>query len=289
MKNVINYFYGIVVNDFTKRDNNFIFYIGKNRFEFIQFYGERNQLLNTYYSLKNYNRDCDEIIFNKNNDLLTTFQNIPYILLKKTNINTDIIDVDDIINYDCNIYFNEKLDWKKLWINKLDYYEMQLKEVELKYPLLNESFSYYFGMSEIAINLLNYVNYKNIDNCIAHKRLEIKSDLYNPLNVIFDSKTRDLAEFIKANFFKDKISNEFVIEILNKVNLSKDEMLLFLSRLIYPSYYFDLYEKIYNGKEDEKTLNKIIKKNALYEAFLKNLYNYIKPWYRIPQIEFLEY
>ena len=34
--------------------------------------------------------------------------------------------------------------------------------------------------------------------------------------------------------------------------------------------------------------NKIIKKNASYEAFLKDFYNNIKLIYAIPQIEFLE-
>ena len=53
---------------------------------------------------------------------------------------------------------------------------------------------------------------------------------------------------------------------------SKDEIYLLLSRLIYPSYYFDIYEKIYREKYSEKELNKIIKRNADYEAFLKEVF-----------------
>ena len=43
------------------------------------------------------------------------------------------------------------------------------------------------------------------------------------------------------------------------------------------------------GNEAEKELNGIIKRNAYYEAFLKELYNYVKFLYNIPQIEFLEF
>ena len=49
-----------------------------------------------------------------------------------------------------------------------------------------------------------------------------------------------------------------------------------------------MYEKIYTEKDTEKNLNKITKKNAEYEAFLKKIYNYVKLLYSIPQIEFLE-
>ena len=289
MKNVINYYYGIVINEFKKRENNFIFYVSGNKFEFIQYYGDVNRLLNLYSILKAYRREIDEIIINKNNSIITYYENVPYILLKKNNHIIERISLNDITNYDCNIYVKEKLNWKKLWKEKLDYYEMQLEETGIKYPVLKKSFSYYFGLSEIAINLLNYVDYENINYCISHKRLETVSDLFNPLNIIIDNKTRDIGEYIKKEYFNDEITLEETIDFLQKNSFSKNEIILLLSRLIYPSYYFDKYEKIYIEKESEKELNKIIKKNADYEAFLKNIYNYVKFLYNLPQIEFLEY
>lgn len=289
MKNVINYYYGMIVKEFKKRENSFIFYINGNEFELVQYYGDINRLLNLYSILKSYRRVSDEIIFNKNNDVITYYENIPYILLKKINYDREKINLKDIVNYDCTIHIKEELNWKKLWKEKLDYYEVQLEETGLKYPLLKQSFNYYLALSEIAINLLNYVKYENINYCVAHKRLEKTQDLFNPLNIIIDSKTRDIAEYIKIKFFNDEITIEEVINFIKEYSFSKDEMILLLSRLIYPSYYFDVYEKVYRQEEPEKELDKIIKKNAGYEAFLKKLYNYVKFLYIVPQIEFLEY
>ena len=289
MKNTINYFYGIAINDFVKREDNFTFYIDKNKFEFVKFYGDKNFILSVCSYLSDYRRQYDEIILNKNNDIITYFENVPYILLKKTIIKNNVLLLEDVINYNCDVYIKGNIEWKKLWINKLDYYEMQVKEIEKKYPFLAQSFNYYMGLSEIAINLLNYIDYKNISYCISHKRLEKKEDLYNPLNIIVDNKSRDLAESIKTKFFQNKMRIDEVYILFSNINFTKDEALLFLARLIYPSYYFDLYEKIYNNRENEKKIDKIIKKNAEFEAFLKNVYECVKRLYIIPQIEFLEY
>ena len=55
---------------------------------------------------------------------------------------------------DLNMLFDEIL---KSDLFDSDYYEMQLEEVGIKYPILKQSFNYYLGLSEIAINLLNYL------------------------------------------------------------------------------------------------------------------------------------
>ena len=209
--------------------------------------------------------------------------------MKKIKYDKENIKLNDILEYDCSIYIKDDLNWKKMWKEKIDYYELQIQENGLKCTLLKQSFPYYLGLSETAINLLNYVNYKNINYCISHKRIEKIDNLYNPINIIIDNKSRDIAEYIKLKFFSDDLVLEEIIGIINKKIFTKDEIILFLSRLIYPSYYFDIYEKIYKNKEYEKDLNKIIKKNVEYETFLKQIYNKIKLSYTIPQIEFLEY
>jgi len=289
MKNVINYYYGIIVNEFKKTQSNFIFNINNNKYEFVEYYGDINKLINIYSILKYYRKEVSELITNKRNSVITYYENKPYILLKKSNFRNKEIELSDIVSYDSNVYVKEELSWKKLWIGKLDYYEMQLDEVGIKYPILKQSFNYYLGLSEVAINLLNYVNTKNVNYYISHKRLETKDDMFNPLNIIIDSRARDIGEYIKKKYFYDKIQVEQLEKFIISSRFTKDEILLLLARLIYPSYYFDAYEKIFISKETQKELNKIIKKNAEYEAFLKDIYNSIKQFYPIPQIEFLEY
>lgn len=289
MKNVINYYYGIIVNEFKKTQSNFIFYLNNSEYEFIEYYGDVNKLVNIYSTLKFYMKEVSEIITNKRNSIITYYENKPYILLKKSNFRNKEIELNDIASYDSIVYIKEELNWKKLWIGKLDYYEMQLDEVGIKYPMLKQSFNYYLGLSEIAINLLNYVNTKNLNYYISHKRLETKGELFNPLNIIIDSRARDIGEYIKRKYFYDEIQLQQLEEFIISSRFTKDEILLLLIRLIYPSYYFDIYEKVFISDEFEKELNKIIKKNAEYEAFLKDFYNHIKQFYPIPQIEFLEY
>lgn len=289
MKNVINYYYGIIVNEFKKTQSSFIFEMNNSKYEFIEYYGDVNKLISIYSTLKFYRKEVTEIIINKQNSIITYYENKPYILLKKTNFSNNEIELSDIVNYDSNVYVKEELNWKKLWIGKLDYYEMQLDEFGIKYPILKESFNYYLGLSEIAINLLNYVDMKNLNYYISHKRIETKEDLFNPLNIIIDSRARDIGEYIKTKYFYDKFETGQLEEFIVNSRFSKDEILLLLARLIYPSYYFDIYEKVFINNEAEKELNKIIKKNADYEAFLKDVYNSVRQFYSIPQIEFLEY
>ena len=115
---------------------------------------------------------------------------------------------------------------------------MLLTQIEQKFPVLKESFYYYSGLNELSMNLLNYVDYNNIKFHIAHKRIDKNCDLYNPLNIIIDSKVRDIAEYIKISFFNDEINEDEIIQIIISNIIEKDEIILLFARLIYPSYYF---------------------------------------------------
>jgi len=288
MKNIINYYYGIIVTEYKKKNSSFIFYANGFEYEFIECYEDINKLLNIYSLLKINQKKSDDIILNKKREVITIYENKPYILLRKCIVDNRDILKNEIIDYDCPVYSKNNLDWKNLWKQKLDYYEILLNENEKDYNLLKESFYYYFSLSELAINLLNFVDNKKINYYICHKRIEKSNDLFNPLNIILDNKTRDIAEYIKIKYINTDISINKVIDVLEKQNFSKDEVLLFLARLIYPSFYFDVYEKVYFGIESEKSIEKILKKNVYYETFLKDIYNYAKYKYSIPQIEFLE-
>ena len=262
MKNVINYYYDIEVKEFKKRENSFSFYIGNNIYEFIECYENINSLLNIYTILKSYGKEVDELLINIKNEYLTFYEGKPYILLKKNKYYKKKIKLEDIFNFDCNIYIKDKISWKTLWQEKIDYYEIQMEENKLKYPLLNKSFHYYIGLSEIAISLLNYVDYESIKYCISHKRFDNLENIYNPLNIIIDNRTRDVAEYIKKKYFSDSFNINEIINIIDTMVFNNDEIILFLSRLMYPSYYFDIYDKIYKDQEEKKEHKKIIKKNA---------------------------
>ena len=58
--------------------------------------------------------------------------------------------------------------------------------------------------------------------------------------------------------------------------------------MLYPTYYFDLYELIIIGKENEEAIKKITSKAADYEILLRNIYRYYRSFIQIDPIEWLE-
>lgn len=291
MKNLINYYYGIFINDFKKINDRFVFTYDNKNYEFIPFFGDINKFYENYVTLINNNKYCHEIIFNKDKNILTFYNNKPYLLLRK-NINIDNkVDINEIINYDFQVYGNYSLNWKKLWMDKIDYYEYQMSQLGIKYKKLKSSFDYYVGLSENAINLLNYINDKNIKYYICHKRIcanEKLDSFFNPLGIIVDSRVRDIAEYIKIMYFNKETDIDEVKYYLDILNLDDTEILLFLARMIYPSYYFDMYDQIIQENINEEKIEIYTKKNVSYETFLKKIYNHIKTKYEITQIEWLE-
>ena len=86
MKNLINYYYGLLVSEFKKINDRFVFEIDNKNYEFIPFYGDINTLYKNYITLVSNNKYCHEVVINKNKSLITIHDNKPYILIKKTYI-----------------------------------------------------------------------------------------------------------------------------------------------------------------------------------------------------------
>ena len=220
-----------------------------------------------------------KIILNKDNSPLTIINEKKYILLELIDYNNNLT-INDIIKIN-NIPINKNLkfkqnDWFSLWVNKIDYFEYQINQIGKKYPLIRESFNYYIGLAENAISLMKTVKKENIYLSLSHKRINTAFDLYNPLNLIIDIRVRDICEYLKYNFFENKdILNDLNI-FLHYNNLSNDELLCFLARMLFPTYYFDLYEKIIKNEIKEEEIKKIIFKANKYEEILKYIYLNIK-------------
>ena len=105
--------------------------------------------------------------------------------------------------------------------------------------------------------------------------------------MIFDSLIRDPSEYFKQQFFFENIDiEEPVMNYLNLINNNNDLKLFFI-RMLYPSYYFDLYEQIIAGNVEEKKITIVTSKNKEYEKFLSNLYHYLRNQSILPEIEWL--
>ena len=58
--------------------------------------------------------------------------------------------------------------------------------------------------------------------------------------------------------------------------------------MIYPSYYFDLYDEILKGEQKENKISDITKKVDDYEQLLIEVYNYIIIRFNVPEIEWIK-
>lgn len=298
MNNFIKFFYNMKVTN-TNFINNYYEFNHNNNYY-------RLYILNEEYNIYNYNNIytinkelinntlMSEIILNKDKNIITTYHNINYILLKiNCNINKDITleEIDYLSKV--KIVNNNKSNWGLLWSKKIDYLEELISENGKKYPQVVNSFNYFIGLSE---NAISYYNNIDIDNnmmyYISHKVLrhtDKVDSLYNPLNIIYDYRVRDVAEYIKNSFWTDNhnIYNE-LNNYLYKNNLSLNEVKLLISRVLFPSFYFDLYEDIFNYNKDEKILNNIISRIDEYEEYLNSIIIYFKRFYPIDEIEWLK-
>lgn len=298
MNNFIKFFYNMKVTN-TNFINNYYEFNHNNNYY-------RLYILNEEYNIYNYNNIytinkelinntlMSEIILNKDKNIITTYHNINYILLKiNCNINKDITleEIDYLSKV--KIVNNNKSNWGLLWSKKIDYLEELISENGKKYPQVVNSFNYFIGLSENAISYYNNIDIdNNMMHYISHKRLKPTDkvdSLYNPLNIIYDYRVRDVAEYIKNSFWTDNhnIYNE-LNNYLYKNNLSLNEVKLLISRVLFPSFYFDLYEDIFNYNKDEKILNNIISRIDEYEEYLNSIIIYFKRFYPIDEIEWLK-
>ena len=294
MKNVINYYYNLYPENIYQKEEEYYFFINNIRYTFIEYkedIKEIDKIYNTHLSLLMNSMYVHPIILNKDNHPITIINKVPYILMQ-TVYYEEKINIKSLIafsNIETNT--NKETTWEELWKRKNDYIEYQINLLKNNYKILKNSINYYLGLGENAIELLNITSPKNIKMYYSHKRIDKNStafDLYNPLNIIIDTKVRDVAEFLKDNFFSGINIEKDLEYFLKTSNLSIEEHILFLARMLYPTYYFDLFEKIIKKEKPEKEILDIIKKVDEYESIIKKLYNYYKTFINIPIIEWLE-
>lgn len=233
-----------------------------------------------------------EIVININYKYISTYNNINYILIKVF-VNPDKkIRLNELVSFDYSLYNNTiSSNWGILWSNKIDYLERLISENNKKYPLMADSFNYFLGMAENAIGYYNSIIIpKNYNLFISHHNLSFNNSIelvYNPLNIFFDYIARDIGEYIKYSFFTNNknIFNELSL-LIN--DLSVIDVKLIIARIMYPSFYFNLYEDILIYNKDEKVLLKIIEKLDDYQKYLANIIDYFGNIYDIDYISWLK-
>ena len=295
MKEFINYYYYLLPDKIHKFNNVYYFNINNNYFGLYPYYNNLNDLsslfvLNNYMNYQ-FNK-INKIIINKDGKVYTIKDNNIYVLILLKNSSKEIININNILEFS-NIYPHintlNHSNWYLLWSNKIDYLETIRNNLKKDSLIIYNSLPYYIGLTENAISYLKYINIKNDNIGISHKRINYNdtlNDLYNPLNLVIDYKVRDLAEYYKALFFKTNNIN-LIIKSYKTINMNYLDSIYFYIRMLYPSYYFDKLDKVLQGNIKEEELLNITKYIDSYEYLLYELFLLIKKQGNILEIEWI--
>lgn len=285
MKNLLNYYYHIIINDDVVNEcfeyHNDHFYI----LEYQRSINEVQALVSINQDFINHGLFVNQIIFNIYNEPLTFYQNkYYYLLLVKEQGISKYHYVEAIINNDNKILLRN--NWDYLWSSKIDYIEYQLNYLENTYPLINESINYYIGLTENAISYFKKIKKDGIKLYYNHRRITNKH-LLDPFEIIIDYKVRDIAEYIKEIFINENKNINEILKIVSNCNFNYLDYLLFYCRMLYPSFYFDLYERVVNENIDECIINKTINRINDYELLIYRIYSMINNQYSMIGIDWI--
>jgi len=276
--NLIYFLYNIKVDYIRKNLDNYIFFYNNNFYIFKEcFFDEK--YLNSFYSYIN-NTYFHDVVRNKNNKLVSNYNNHFYILMRvKFNINR-ILMIDDILNLKYLSVFNvlkKNFNWSRLWKSKIDQIEYILNNNNFNIHILS-IINYYIGLAELSVSVLE----KNIDDneviplTICHKRVKCNWDLYEFYsvdNLHFDHFCRDLAEYVKCDIYSSKKIDINKYKSLKK--LDKIEKILFLSRILFPTYFFDIFDYFILNKKDFFEFENYFIYFDIYESNLRDLISFI--------------
>lgn len=297
MNNYIDYYYNLYPNTIEKVGRNYRFFLNNEKYYIIMY--ERN--LEEMDTLVKLNKEMiergslvHEIVLTKDGKAVFLCDNNSYALLRvyiNENIPIKIEDIFYMLDYNDTIKPNNiigRMNWANLWSSKVDYFEYHIGHLIKKYPYIYKTVDYYLGLAENAISYVKDIKMPASLISICHRRIGVTStlfDLYNPFNLVIDYKVRDIAEYIKSVFFYGENScvegvvnsenmivdkcNIILERIFKKYIFDNEALKLLFARLLFPSYYFDLYENVIDNSLNENVISCIIKKSSAYEEFLK--------------------
>lgn len=305
MKETLENYYNLDIDNLEELDGKYHFKIENQDFFFV-FYNRGLEELEDIIGVCNEmflkGINVHEVIRNRDNSFLTKVNEYNYILFKVNNLSEEY-DIFDMVNISNKLVLNNnksslyRNNWGSLWSDKIDFFEYQVRELGVEKNVVKSSFSYYVGLSENAISYVNnaILKYGGVSSgriVLSHRRVfypNYKLNYMNPLSFVFDLEVRDVAEYLKSMFFKKDI--EYCLDELKsylsirKLNIYEYHM--FYARLLYPSYYFDVYDSVMNKNVNEEELVKIVKRSNDYEKFLKKTYLEISKYVRLDKIDWI--
>ena len=298
MKNTIEYYYDLIIDKLYIENNVYHFTIDKVDYYFLPFlYEERsiNKVIEYISFFKEKNINCHDLKKNIKNSYLTKIDEVNYVLMNVVDKDREytIFDMLELIRKVNIFYDNYTNNWAMLWSKKIDYIENQISEIKVD-RIINASIDYYIGLAENSIYYVNIVNreFLNDNPTLCHKRVyypNVKLNYLNPLSFIIDLEVRDIAEYLKSMFWAREDAFGELQAYLKTKKLTPYSYNMLFARLLYPSYYFDVYEKVVNSKDNSEKIIRFLNGINEYESFLKKAYKEISLYAKLLNIEWIIY
>ena len=273
MESIINYFYNLNPENLKERFGGLLFNVNEDRYLLCEVIQDPEVVIKIYNHLIQNKIGNFMIINNRNNEMISIQEEKKYVLFKIRCIEDDTLTLNESIN----IRISGNSIWSKIWSERIDYYEIQINELgQNKWIVLN-SVNYYIGLAENAIAIANKFEstLTEKDYAIQHYRMNVpikKGYYFNPNNMLIDIAVRDVAEYIKSSFFNNSREVSLYTNYITSLLLDDKMANLLLARLLYPSYYFDLFDDIILNEKKEEELIEIIREHQKFESFLREVY-----------------
>lgn len=303
MKNIIDYYYGLNLENeiYTNNNIDYYFYYGNLLYCISKIDINITKRIVGLYNNYNVSSEFHNIILNKKGNFFS-INNQDCFILMKINCSNSLTDSDKIVNYYLKLknrgfMFNMiKNDWASLWRRKVDYLEYYTEQNQNIDGNIRCLCNYFIGMSENAISLINYTvnNYKNNIEyervTFCHDRIKkgyTTYELYNPKNILIDHYSRDVSEYLKSLLFYDNYEEE-LYKIVDRINFSQVGYLFLLARTMFPTFFFDILNDIDDTSFDDKALIRMYDYVNKYETLISKLYWSISKKVRLPKIKWLD-
>lgn len=275
MENILNYYYNLVIKKIYKCREKFLIYTDDGIFILNKLLFEIEELELIISYLNTTKEPYHLLVLNKDGEPFINYEDEKYVLFK---VRCDLdLDINPLVF--SSYVLDGSYDWAEVWSNRIDYYELQMNEVVSDVNIFY-AMNYYIGLTENAIsyynNLIDIYGRSDLIYSISHRRINspIKAiSYYNPSNMLVDLNVRDIAEYIKYSFFDDILTDSEILNIVNNLNFNDVMANMFLVRLLYPSYFFDLYDDYIESREVNNKIFTYIKKSHEYESLITKIYS----------------
>lgn len=281
MKDFIEYNYDLRCDDLAIL-NNLLYFKHLDKFYIISNFNrdevEFEKVLN--YLISN-NLKSLKVVMNKKGSYISEFNGKKYVVME-SDCENEIIDFPICIGG----LINENNYWNEIWENRVVQLEKHKSELSLNkdiFYILN----YYIGLIEICIynyNLLIRKYGQKNGLSIQHNRIEFPMysfSYYNPVNYLFDFEFRDFAEYLKMRFFYSDFSTDEAISVIDNYNFDNFSINMFFVRLIYPTYFLELYDMQNKNNVYSDLFYDLLKKSSQYENFILKLITVMSNKYEI--------